>query len=260
MNIQNSTKWVAYNLWEQILGTLGLILTAFAIRSGFHSLLQPYAVFHFFIVAVLVVQYLFGFRMALLGMSLSIVLGEVFFVEPYGQISNFTDKDLIISLNFVLVMVPAIFLLEKLQRSLYARQLLNKVNQSRMMVALRRENDRLYFSKKIDHSKDFLDTLLENFEQVAFIKTHEHPPMRGPALLREMSHLGVQGSGQSLFSDQDWEEIRRPLSAPQWQAKRWERDFELTLKHLTQTQAFRGKVVSFQIHDHQVELWIAKPD
>jgi hypothetical protein len=260
MDIQNSTKWVTYNLWEQILGTLGLILTAFAVRSAFHSLLQPYAVFHFFIVAVLVVQYLFGFRMALLAMALSIVLGEVFFVEPYGHITNLTDKDLIISLNFVMVIVPAIFLLEKLQRTLYARQLLNKVNQSRMMVALRRENDRLYFSKKIDHSKDFLDTLLSNFDQIAFIKTHEHPPMRGPAILREISQWGGRASWQSLISESDWEEIRRPLSTPQWQAKRWERDFELRLNAPSQGKSLKGKVVNFQIHDQQVELWMVRTD
>ncbi len=260
MDIQNSKKWVAYSFWEQILGTIGLILTAFAVRSAFHSLLQPYAVFHFFIVAVLVVQYLFGFKMALLGMLLSIVLGEVFFVEPYGEISLWNEKDLIISLNFVLVIVPAIFLLEKLQRTLYARQLLNKVNQSRMMVALRRENDRLYFSKKIDHSKDFLDTLLDDFEQVAFIKTHEHPPMRGPAFMREMNQLGFQGPWQSLIAQRDWEEISRPLSTPQWQAKRWERDFELQLNHPEHVKPLKGKVVNFQIHDHQVELWIAVAD
>jgi K+-sensing histidine kinase KdpD len=260
MDIQNSTKWVTYNPWEQILGTLGLILTAFAVRSAFHSLLQPYAVFHFFIVAVLVVQYLFGFRMALLAMLLSIVLGEVFFVEPYGQISNLTDKDLIISLNFILVTAPAIFLLEKLQRTLYARQLLSKVNQSRMMVALRRENDRLYFSKKIDHASDFVDALLGDFEQVVFVKTHEHPPMRGPALLREMNQMGVQGSWQNLISETDWAEIQRPLNAPQWQAKRWERDFELHLQHPIHPKTIKGKVVNYQIQDHQVELWIAVGD
>jgi K+-sensing histidine kinase KdpD len=260
MEYQNSTKWVSFNPWEQILGTLGLILTAFAVRSAFHNLLQPYAVFHFFIVAVLVVQYLFGFRMATLAMILSIALAEVYFVEPYGQISNLTQKDLIISLNFILVMVPAIFLLEKLQRTLYSRQLLNKVNQSRMMVALRRENDRLYFSKKIDHASDFVDTLLDDFEQVVFIKTHAHPPMRGPALLRELNQMGEHASWQNLISADDWADIQRPLSAPQWQSKRWERDFELKLNHPTFTKTLKGKVVNFQIQDHQVELWLSTGD
>ena len=157
---------------------LGITLAAFAVRSFLHPLIQPYGVFHFFIVAVLLVQYLFGYRLALASIVISLALGEVYFVEPYGEVSHLTDKDLIISLNFVLVILPAVFLLEKLQRTLYARQLLNKVNNSRMLVALRRENDRLYFSKKIDLSKEFLDTLLGDFEQVAFIKTHEHPPMR----------------------------------------------------------------------------------
>jgi K+-sensing histidine kinase KdpD len=259
MDIRNSSRWVQYTLGQQWLGMLGITLAAFAFRSFLHPLIQPYGVFHFFIVAVLLVQYLFGYRLALASIVISLALGEVYFVEPYGEVSHLTDKDLIISLNFVLVILPAVFLLEKLQRTLYARQLLNKVNNSRMLVALRRENDRLYFSKKIDQSNDFIQTLLQHFDQLVLVKTHEHPAMKGPALMRVCRQLGVQDTWQNLLSQEDLEEIHRPLKEPDWQAKRWERDFKWILDPQGSAHPLQGKVISFQIHDLQAELWIEMP-
>jgi hypothetical protein len=259
MDIRNSTHWVEYSPWERLVGTLAITVTAFVVRGALHPLIQPYGVFHFFIVAVLLIQYLFGLRMAILATVLSLALGEIFFVEPYGQVSHLTDKDLIISLNFVLVTLPAVLLLEKLQRSLYARDLLAKVNQSRMLIALRRENDRLYFGKKIDRSNEFIQYFLENFEQLLFIKTHQHPIMRGPAFLRECGSAPSVAHWQDWLPSELWEEISRPLSGPDWQAKRWERDFEISLKLPQGPVNLRGQVVNFQILDHQIEMWVVQP-
>jgi hypothetical protein len=260
MKIQNSNSWVVHALPQQLMGTLGITLAAFALRSAIHPLIQPYGVFHFFIVGVLIVQYLFGYRMALLSVLISLALGEIYFIEPYGQVSNLTDKDLIISLNFVLVILPAIFLMENLQRTLYGRQLLNKVNDSRMLVALRRENDRLYFSKKIDQSNDFIQTLLAHFDRLLWIKTHHHPVMPGPALYRVCRMEPGGHAWTDLFSDQDLAEIKRPLSAPDWSSRRGERDFQMNFKHPDGSKILKGKVISYQLPDHQIELWLSLPD
>ena len=142
-------------MWEQALGTLTITLFAFTLRALLQSFYHPYGVFHFFIVAVLVVQHFFGYRMALCSAALSLFLGEVFFVEPFGEVSHWTDKDMILIVNFVLVVLPAIYLLEKLHRTLYASQLLHKINGSRGLISLRRENDRLYYIKKMNYSVSF---------------------------------------------------------------------------------------------------------
>jgi hypothetical protein len=66
----------------------------------------------------------------------------------------------------------------------------------------------------------------------------------------------VEGSWQELLSQQDREEISRPLKEPDWQAKRWERDFKLILDLKGASHTLQGKVIGFQIHDLQAELWI----
>ena len=259
MDIQNSSKWVEHTRWEQLLGTLVITFAAFAFRSALHPLIQPYGVFHFFIVAVLIIQTLFGYRMALVSVAISLALGEIYFVEPYGQFSNLTDKDLIISLNFILVILPAVFLLEKLQRALYARQLLGKVNDSRMLVALRRENDRLYADKKVDHSNDFIQTMLTHFDQLVLIKSHPHPAMPGPALLREhLKATGVQ-AWQGLLSPSDLQAIQAPLSPPDGSSQRGQRDFSLQLNWAGASHTLQGQIIHFQGPDLHVELWIARP-
>lgn len=259
MNIQNSKSWVEYTQTEQLVGMLSITLTAFAMRSALHPLIQPYGVFHFFIVAVLIVQYLFGYRMALLSVLVSLALGEVYFVEPYGQVSNLTDKDLIISLNFVLVILPAIFLLEKLQRTLYGRQLLNKVNESRMLVALRRENDRLYFGKKINHANDFIQTFLNHFDQLLWMKTHQGPAKPGPALLRLCASQTTGFTWADHFAPDDVAEINRPLQEPEWLSRRWENDFEMELTLPSEKMRLKGRVIHFQIPEHHIELWVSSP-
>lgn len=260
MDIQNTKKWVRYDLTQQWVGTLGITWLAFAIRWALQPVLQPYGVFHFFIVSSLLVQYLFGYRMALVAVALSLALGEIFFVAPYGEFSHLEDKDLIISLNFVLVIVPAIFLIEKLQRSLYGRELLGQVNASRMLVALRRENDRIFLGKKADLSTEWIDCVLTHFEQLLFLKTPHHPVMRGPAFHQLTGgQIAPDQAWTHCLAASDWAEISRPLDGPDWQAKRWERDFEIQLTLAQGKQTLKGKVIHFQAHDQRTELWVLGP-
>lgn len=257
MDIQNTRNWVRFGLSQQLAGTLAITLLAFLIRLSLQPVLQPYGVFHFFIVASLLVQYLFGYRMALIAVVLSLALGEVFFVAPFGEFTHLEDKDLILSLNFVLVILPAIFLVEKLQRSLYGRELLAQVNATRMLVALRRENDRIYFGKKADFSSDLIQSMLGRFEQLLFVKTPAHAVMRGPAFFQIIAN-GSSGNGEwpDCIDPQDWQDICQPLAEPGWQAKRQMRDFAITVRLSTGEKKLSGQVLSFQVQDQQTELWV----
>ena len=133
-------------------------------------MIQPFAVFHFFILSCLLIQFYYGYRYALVGMILSVLLGEFFFVEPIGTFDELLVKDIIISLNFIGVTLTAIALMEVLQRHAYARELLLKVSNSRYAISLQRENDRLYYAQKSNEAWGILETLIKDFDQVILMQ------------------------------------------------------------------------------------------
>ena len=234
---------------------LGITLTAFAVRTALHPVLQPYGVFHFFIVASLLVQYLFGYRMALISVGVSLALGEIYFVEPYGEISHLTDKDFIISLNFVMVILPAIFLVEKLQRSLYTRQLLGKVNVSRMTLALRRENDRLYISKKIQRTEALHGNLMRHFDRLLWCNKRGQDLMPGPAFVRMLGEACINpGQMERLFGQDDWSLISGNGSIPHGG------QFKVELNLPLSTKTLKGSVLRFEIEDQPVDCWLLDAD
>lgn len=141
MEIQNARRWSRFSPLESLTGTLGLTLAAFLIRDSLSLWLNPYAVFHFFILSCLATQFFFGLRYAIGALLISVLLGEYYFVEPIGTFDALHDKDIIVSVNFMMVTFTAILLMEKLQRSAYARELLLKVSESRHLLSLQREND-----------------------------------------------------------------------------------------------------------------------
>lgn len=152
------------------MGALSLVLLSFALRYVLHPLIEPYAVFHFFILACLAVQYFFGYRFAILSVIVSIFLGEYYFVKPYGEFNELSSKDYIISSNFALVTLTAVVFMESLQRSLYARDLLLKVLNSRHKISLLRENDRIFYAQQSNQTLALLQELLEDFDQILLIR------------------------------------------------------------------------------------------
>lgn len=254
MDIRNSSRWVEFNVWEQWLGTLGLTMVAFALRSGLQPVLAPYGVFHFFILAVLIVQHFFGYRMALLSTVLSVFLGEVYFVEPYGEMSHWTDKDLILSLNFVLVVLPAIYLLEKLHRTLYASQLLHKINGSRLRVSLRRENDRMYFSKKMEHSVSFSTALASRFDDLLWIKLNDHAPQRGPAFFRLFPEQVSELDWHRGLSPGDWTELNRSVSGTSIDNEAKPKQLTLQFGAVRHELAIELQILALQ--DLRIKIWI----
>lgn len=155
---------------ESLAGTLVLTLMALLIRYSLSPLIHPFAIFHFFILSCLATQFFFGYRYALTAVVASVFLGEYFFVEPIGMFDQLLIKDVIVSLNFVVVTVAAITLMEILQRGVYARELLLKVNDSRHLISLQRENDRLFYAQKSSDAWVVLETLIQEFDQVILLQ------------------------------------------------------------------------------------------
>ena len=229
-------------------------MVAFALRSGLQPVLAPYGVFHFFILAVLIVQHFFGYRMALMSTVLSVFLGEVYFVEPYGQMSHWTDKDLILSLNFVLVVLPAIYLLEKLHRTLYASQLLHKINGSRLRVSLRRENDRMYFSKKMEHSVSFSMALVSRFDDLLWVKLNDHAPQCGPAFFRLCPEQVSDPDWHRGLGPSDWAELNRSVSGSSIDVGVKPKRLTLQFGAVRHELAIEVQILALQ--DAQVKLWM----
>jgi K+-sensing histidine kinase KdpD len=170
MQIQNSRKWSQYSAQQAWVGTAAIIFAAFAIRFVLHPYLEPYVPFHFFIVGCLVVQYLFGYKFAVSAVVVSAALGEYYFVQPYNSFGALSLSDLIITINFALVTLAAVAFMEPLQRSLYLRNLLLKVLDSRHKISLYRENDRIFYAQQSNQAWSILQDLLEDFDQILLIK------------------------------------------------------------------------------------------
>jgi K+-sensing histidine kinase KdpD len=166
MEIKNALLWKDYTSSQAWLGTCLIVLAAFGIRYILHPVIAPYAVFHFFIVACLLIQYLYGYRFSWPAMGVSTILGEYYFVEPYGTFSDFVFKDFLIAFNFLLVNGVAMAFMERLRRTAYSRELLLKVMESRNKVSLLRENDRLFYAKKTNEIWAILEELILDRDQI----------------------------------------------------------------------------------------------
>lgn len=170
MEIKNSKNWVKFSREQALLGSVLVLALAFAVRYVLHPYIEPFAVFHFFIVACLSIQYFYGYQFAIFGILISVLLGEYFFVKPYGTFDALSSKDLIISLNFATVTLIAVAFMESLRRSVYARGLMLKVMASRHKISLQRENDRIFYAKKTNEAWSILEELLTDFEQIILLK------------------------------------------------------------------------------------------
>ena len=147
-----------------------ITLGAFFLRYFLHPYIEPFAVFHFFIVGCLLTQYLYGYKLSVAAILVSTGLGNYFFVAPYGTFDVISAKDLITSMNFAMVTLVAVAFMESLRRSVYARELLLKVMESRHKISLHRENDRIYYAKKTGEAWAILEELLTDFDKIILIK------------------------------------------------------------------------------------------
>ena len=194
MEIKNSRNWVKFSQEQAFLGTCSLTLLAFAVRYLLHPYIEPFAVFHFFIVGCLLIQYLYGYKFSAFAICFSIGLGNYFFVAPYGTFDQVSHKDLIVSLNFAVVTGVAVAFMESLRRSVYARELMLKVMASRHKISLHRENDRIYYAKKTNEAWAILEELLTDFDRIILIKFGESDYKLEPLLYKLATCFQIQNS------------------------------------------------------------------
>jgi hypothetical protein len=213
MRIQNSKLWVRYSFGDAAFGTLTLVLCAFLIRFFLQPLIEPYAPFHFFIVACLFIAYFYGYKWALLATLVSSVLGSYFFVKPYFTLGPASVSDVIQFVNFTSVTAIAILIIERLRRNAYGRQMVLKVMESRQKISLYRENDRIYFSKKNNESWAILEEILVDFDDIIFLK------FAGGSIKLEPLFLELTQSDLYVLKGDDWRTLIHPEDLPVLLAK-----------------------------------------
>ena len=204
MLIQNSRSWVKYAFSEAALGSLTLVLCAFIIRYALQPWIEPYAPFHFFIVACLFIAYLYGYRLALAATLMSALLGSFFFVKPYFTLGPATVSDVIQFFNFASVTAIAILIIEKLQRTVYARQMVMKIMASRHKISLYRENDRIHYAKSNNEAWAVLDEILTDFDDIILLQ------YGGADVKLEPLFMALTLSQQPVLSSEEWQALLSP--------------------------------------------------
>lgn len=168
MKIKNAFLWQEYTAAQAWLASGAIVLIAFVLRFMLQPIVAPYGVFHMFTVACLMVQYLFGHKFSVPAIAVATLLGEYFFVEPYGTWDGIQRKDLVIAIQFVMVSGMAVYFMEKLSREAYAKALMLKVMASRHKTSLLRENDRIYYAKKSSDIWAILEELVLDYDITLF--------------------------------------------------------------------------------------------
>lgn len=170
MHFKNSVRWQRYTLGQAWIGTVLIVVAALLARLALDPILKPYAVFHLFIVACFLVQFLFGFRFALVAMLLSMVLGEYYLVAPHGLFDQVSVQDIILDINFLLVTGAGTAIMERLQRATYAQKLMIKVMESRHKISLVRDNDRLFYARRSNETWAILEELIVDADRNLFYR------------------------------------------------------------------------------------------
>jgi len=208
MRIQNSKSWVKYSFADALLGSAAILLGAFMARYALQTLLEPYAPFHFFIVACLFIAYHYGYKFALVATLMSALLGSFFFVKPYFSFDIATTADIIQFINFTSVTVISVLIIEGLQRSIYERQMVLKLMESRHKIALYRENDRIHFFKKNNEAWSILFEILTDFDDIIFLKFGDSNVKLEPLF------LALSKSDPATFQGDAWQALIHPEDLP----------------------------------------------
>jgi K+-sensing histidine kinase KdpD len=146
--LRNARRWVAFSPLQAFSGALAVTLAAFIVRLALHPVVEPHLRFQFFFVACVVAEYFFGLAPAVLSMLLGTALGMYFFVQPYNTLTPVDMGDVVTIASFVSVSLFVILTIEYLRRSQYSQQLLRKVAESRHLLLMHRDNERLYSGRR----------------------------------------------------------------------------------------------------------------
>ena len=235
MRIQNSKSWVKYSFGDAVLGSVVFLLGAFVVRYALQLWIEPYAPFHFFIVACLFIAYLYGYQLALFSTLVSALAGSFFFVKPYFTLGPAAVSDVIQFINFTSVTAISVLIIEKLQRTIYARQMVLKIMESRHKISLYRENDRIYFSKSNNEAWAVLDEILTDFDDIILLQYGTGGVKLEPLF------MALTLSNQPILSSEEWQSLIHPD------------DVGLLLLKLSQPIAKSGQMHEFALRFTQHE-------
>jgi hypothetical protein len=243
MRIQNSKSWVKYSFGDAVLGSVVLLLSAFVMRYALQPWIEPYAPFHFFIVACLFIAYLYGYQLALISTLISALVGSFFFVKPYFTMGPAAVSDVIQFINFTSVTAISVLIIEKLQRTIYARQMVLKIMESRHKISLYRENDRIYFSKSNNEAWAVLDEILIDFDDIILFQYGTGGVKLEPLF------MALTLCNPPIFSGEEWQSLIHPD------------DMGLLLSKLSQPIAKSGQMDEFELrftkHENAVTYKVA---
>lgn len=141
MELKNARLWSPHSIFSTFWNSCAAVITAFAVRYYLHDWIEPYAPFHFFIIACIWVAIRYGYKAALLSLLVCYLLGGYFFIKPYQVVGVISKADFIQAFIFFFVTAVAIGVIEKLQRTIYSQKLLIQVmhDQQRSMLYQRNE-------------------------------------------------------------------------------------------------------------------------
>lgn len=153
MQIKNTKSWSKYSRRQQYFFSTLLLCLILLIQGALFPVLgdyYPYAIFRF---SAIFVALRFGLGPSLYVLAAGTLLGNYFFVPPYGQFTPPSEKDLLDWIVLFGASIVILFLIELVQRERYANELLLKVADSRYQSLLHRENHRLILNRKLSDKK-----------------------------------------------------------------------------------------------------------
>ena len=153
MIINNEKNWCAYPLvWRYLICVIIVTLIFYIQYSVVPTLgkFYPYAIFR---LASLLLAYFVGFGPAIFTLLTGSILGNLFFVEPYGEFTFPTTKDFSDFVVLILSTGLMIALIEHMRQINNKSKLLLLVFNSRYEMLLHRENQKLYLEREINKIK-----------------------------------------------------------------------------------------------------------
>lgn len=126
-----------------------------------------------FCIAAALVEYYLGLAPAVTVMVIGLGIADYLFVPPYGDVTFFDQRDLILLASYPLVTVIVIFLIERLRREQFRAHLFASVAQSRYEMLLRHDNERVLARRAIDETHRLLHHLAQHHNSLILIKVLE---------------------------------------------------------------------------------------
>lgn len=141
MKIKNASAWAPLGMRPWLI-SLGILLGVFCLRWALHPWLKEHMPLTFFVVAAMYVQYRYGLSKAIVVALLGCLIGDFMFTYPFAVFDDIDDSDLLLQLQFFLLVATCMIIIQRLRNSQYQNRLMTLVAESRYLMLLQSESDR----------------------------------------------------------------------------------------------------------------------